>query len=560
MKIQKIGSAMLAALVLASQSVGIGAVASGDIAAEEIIGTVESNIAAIYTPLAEKPDTNGIVTNTDGTVSYLCKNKVQTGLFSVTPDYTKGDLSNDQKVDAGDAEQLLAVSATAAANALDAGEILAKSSDAISNSYQALQIADVNNDQAINAADAADVLMYSAQLGAGEQVHPLGYAIYYADETGVLQNGWIKDGETTYYGKEDYSLCTGWNTIDNQSYYFTEDGKLVSSGLMTISGKTYYFDQTAVFLANAWVDVEGAMHYFGADGAMLTGLQEIDGKIYDLGKDGALQSGWTTTADGVRMIQSDGTPVLGWYAQDGKNYYFDETTGYMATGWYDVEDKTFHFDEDGTMLTGDTYIDGVKYKCNEDGSYQHLKICVDAGHYGKYNHSPVNSAYWESDFTWAFHILLVDALRERGVEVITTREDKEKDLALESRGFCSEGCDLFLSVHSNACNSPSVDGPLACCCISGEMNDLGQQLADLVAKVMETNQGGSIWNRYYPNTNDTDYYGVLRGAAKVGTPGILLEHSYHTNLRATYWLMDSSNLERMANAEADLLVSYFGMD
>lgn len=26
-----------------------------------------------------------------------------------------------------------------------------------------------------------------------------------------------------------------------------------------------------------------------------------------------------------------------------------------------------------------------------------MKICLDAGHYGKYNNSPANQAYWESD-------------------------------------------------------------------------------------------------------------------------------------------------------------------
>ena len=73
---------------------------------------------------------------------------------------------------------------------------------------------------------------------------------------------------------------------------------------------------------------------------------------------------------------------------------------------------------------------------------------------------------------------------------------------------------------------------------------------------MGTTQGGSIWYRVGQNG---DYYGVLRGAAKVGVPGILLEHSYHTNPRATAWLLINSNLERMAKAEAAVLAKYFGL-
>ena len=39
-----------------------------------------------------------------------------------------------------------------------------------------------------------------------------------------------------------------------------------------------------------------------------------------------------------------------------------------------------------------------------------MKLCLDAGHYGKYNQSPVVPAYWESEFTWKFHLLLKSEL------------------------------------------------------------------------------------------------------------------------------------------------------
>ncbi|MBR3630366.1 MAG: N-acetylmuramoyl-L-alanine amidase [Oscillospiraceae bacterium] len=154
------------------------------------------------------------------------------------------------------------------------------------------------------------------------------------------------------------------------------------------------------------------------------------------------------------------------------------------------------------------------------------------------------------------HLHLKEALEARGVEVITTRVDKEKDMALVDRGMVSKGCDLFLSIHSNAAGSSSVDAPLACCAINGSTDELGQKLADLVAVVMETKQGGDIWKRRGNKEPDLDYYSVLRGATNVGTPSILLEHSYHTNYRATMWLLNDDNCKRMAEAEADLLVEY----
>ncbi len=185
-----------------------------------------------------------------------------------------------------------------------------------------------------------------------------------------------------------------------------------------------------------------------------------------------------------------------------------------------------------------------------------MKICLDAGHYGKYNPSPVNKAYYESDMTWKLHKYLKTALETYGIEVIVTRSSKDKDLALESRGKLAKGCDLFISVHSNACDTESVDYPLACCTVSGKADKIGQALADTVAKVMGTTQGGRILKR--KGTNG-DWYGVLSGAASVAVPGVLLEHSFHTNKRATAWLLVDNNLKKLAEAEAQVIANYFGI-
>ena len=34
-----------------------------------------------------------------------------------------------------------------------------------------------------------------------------------------------------------------------------------------------------------------------------------------------------------------------------------------------------------------------------------VKICIDAGHYGKYNRSPAVKDYYESDMVWKLHLL-----------------------------------------------------------------------------------------------------------------------------------------------------------
>ena len=92
-----------------------------------------------------------------------------------------------------------------------------------------------------------------------------------------------------------------------------------------------------------------------------------------------------------------------------------------------------------------------------------VKVCLDAGHYGKYNRSPAVSSYYESDMTWKLHNYLKKELVAFGIGVVTTRTNQNTDRALYERGASSKGCSLFISVHSNAVGNgvnENVDYPV----------------------------------------------------------------------------------------------------
>lgn len=188
-----------------------------------------------------------------------------------------------------------------------------------------------------------------------------------------------------------------------------------------------------------------------------------------------------------------------------------------------------------------------------------VKVCLDAGHYGKYNRSPANGSYYESDMVWTLHLLQKQYLEEYGIEVITTRSTQALDRALYDRGAASKGCDLFVSDHSNAVASginESVDYPVAFVLLDGSSTEIGLKLAEVIQKVMGTGQKARTATR---KGNNGEYYGVLRGAAAVGTPGIILEHSFHTNAKTTNWLLNVSNLRQLAQSEADAIAAYLGV-
>lgn len=190
------------------------------------------------------------------------------------------------------------------------------------------------------------------------------------------------------------------------------------------------------------------------------------------------------------------------------------------------------------------------------------KICLDAGHVGsKYNQSPVVKTYYESAMVWALHLKLKAQLEARGFQVVTTRASIDTDLGVYERGTASKGCDVFISLHSNACGTESVDYPVVYRAYDNknDVDTLALKLAKKVGELMGTTQAGRTATR--KNSSGGEYYGVLRGARAVGTPYyMLIEHSFHTNTKATKWLSKDANLDKLAVAEADILAEFFGME
>ena len=164
---------------------------------------------------------------------------------------------------------------------------------------------------------------------------------------------------------------------------------------------------------------------------------------------------------------------------------------------------------------------------------------------------------------WKLTELLAKKLTARGITVIKTRSNQATDLALISRGKKAKGCDLFVSLHSNGASAASVDYPVGIVFRDNARTDLderseeiGLALAKVVQNVMGTVQSArtmtkaSSSDRDGNGIRDDEYYGALEGARQVKVPGVILEHSFHTNPKAAAWLMNDANLSRLAKAEA----------
>ncbi len=188
---------------------------------------------------------------------------------------------------------------------------------------------------------------------------------------------------------------------------------------------------------------------------------------------------------------------------------------------------------------------------------------LDAGHYGYYNQSPKVPEYWESKQMWRLHLYLKDELLKYGFIVEVTREAQEKDLAVVKRGEKAQGCDLFISLHSNAVGGSGGEAVDRVDVYSAydnlnDSSELATVLVKAIAECMGVSEGKAKTRK--STKGDYEYYGVLRGARSVGCPlYYIIEHSFHTNPNAARWLLDDANLARLARVEAAVIATYFGV-
>lgn len=203
-----------------------------------------------------------------------------------------------------------------------------------------------------------------------------------------------------------------------------------------------------------------------------------------------------------------------------------------------------------------------------------IKILLDPGHdYAKYNQSPVWPSYYEGAQMWRLTQFQKEAMEKRGFIVGITKSKVDHTLDVTTRGRMAKGYNVLISNHSNACGTESVDRPVGIYFVDddcGKIDDVSKAVAVLLSKVVDDVMGTSGAAQQYSKKSgndrdgdgrvNDDYYGVLFGAHQVGVAAIILEHSFHTNKRAAQWLMSDANLKRLAEAEADALARYYGMD
>ncbi|WP_283684326.1 cell wall-binding protein [Clostridium perfringens] len=252
--------------------------------------------------------------------------------------------------------------------------------------------------------------------------------IYLFDKDGVLVKGagWKEANERWYYLNSDNSLLYGWQTINGKKYYldkyngmakglscvnindnyevylFNEDGSLVTgSGWKQIDGKWYYFNNNNS-LVNGWKTINGKTYYFSSN--MSIGPTLIQGNrpekvdLYYFGEDGELinRKGWTKLNDDWFYFNDDSSLKTKWQTIGGKTYYFNETTGAMATGQRKInyDGEIYCFTSDGSLLKGKGWFS----KYDEYNNYRKVWCYIDESGVLKTGYQTINGKDYYFDY------------------------------------------------------------------------------------------------------------------------------------------------------------------
>ncbi len=294
-----------------------------------------------------------------------------------------------------------------------------------------------------------------------------------------------------------------------------------------------------------------------------------------------------------------------------------KSTGYGIIGKYaysftDVlpspEPVQYEYRVDGKAADGTLYV-GTR---ESTVVASNVLICIDPGHYKGSSIVPSDETmygYEEGIFTLRVGLALREELAKHGINSYLTREtdsitiDNYTNEALDKgkislRGTYAAGSNLFISIHTNA-NGDNANGcdtwhqPLEInktllilnqtasnqesmvavaneigTAVTAASSRLGLSVADQFERVV----AGSLleWTGDYNDSvnvkgtacyrlgDNGDYYGVLRGAASVGVPGMIIEHGFHTVEEMRRQAMTGNLVNEWARADADGITKGLG--
>ena len=178
------------------------------------------------------------------------------------------------------------------------------------------------------------------------------------------------------------------------------------------------------------------------------------------------------------------------------------------------------------------------------------KIIIDPGHGGQDSGAigQKNSEEKNINLETAFFIREFLIQNEPDLIIYLTRtQDIFLTLGERAQMANNLGCDIFISIHSNSVNTPSVTGIETYYC-PGSIE--GKKFAQIIQDIL-INKFSDHKNRGIKEGN----FAVLK---KTKMPAILIELEFLSNLKMEEFLTDIENQESLGNAIGQGILNYLG--
>ncbi len=208
--------------------------------------------------------------------------------------------------------------------------------------------------------------------------------MYYLGPAGDMKTGVVITSEGVYYAMANGQIRTtaGWIKSGGYWYYIDKGGKIrTNAGIWW--GKTVYYAGADGALTGGVYTVNKNLRFFESDGSAKKneGWAKYDGVWYYVKSGGIIcRNQFVGTGSEMYRVGDDGKLTGGIFKIDGKNYYFNPTTGKIKStaGWISYNSKWYYADKGGVLRQNQMLWSGqTAYYLGSDCSMQTGLFTID---------------------------------------------------------------------------------------------------------------------------------------------------------------------------------------
>lgn len=189
-----------------------------------------------------------------------------------------------------------------------------------------------------------------------------------------------------------------------------------------------------------------------------------------------------------------------------------------------------------------------------------IVIVIDSGHGGE-NEGTIENGFQEKSMTMRTAQILYDTLSRYDNCTVYMTRTADVDLTLKERAEFAKSvnADFLFSIHYNASLKHNLFGSEVWISAQPPFNAWGYQFGSCQMEAMEDMGLFLRGVKTRLNSKGTDYYGIIREAAALDIPAVIIEHCHVDEERDVPFCDTPEKQEAFGAADAEAIARYFGL-